>query len=70
MLNKAINGKILTVTDGGELIIADASPAGYKQLAKAKVLNKPCWTMPVLANGKIYCRSQPGDLVCLDVKGP
>ena len=39
------------------------------ELARAKVLEGDCWVHPVLANGKIYCRSHQGDLVCLDVKG-
>ena len=32
------------------------------------VLNGRCWTVPVLANGRIYCRNAAGDLVCLDVR--
>ena len=35
---------------------------------RAQVLGGKCWTTPVLANGKIYCRNVKGDLVCLDVK--
>jgi hypothetical protein len=26
--------------------------------------------VPVLANGRIYCRNAAGDLVCLDVRAP
>jgi outer membrane protein assembly factor BamB len=63
------DGKILHLTDGGELVVADATPDAYRELARAKVLSRSCWTMPVLANGRIYCRNNKGDLVCLDVSG-
>jgi outer membrane protein assembly factor BamB len=63
------DGKILHLTDAGELVVAAAAPDAYRELARAKVLGKSCWTMPVLANGRIYCRNSKGDLVCLDVSG-
>jgi len=31
------------------------------------VLQGKCWTTPVLAGGRIYCRNAAGDVVCLDV---
>jgi outer membrane protein assembly factor BamB len=61
-------GKLLFTKPEGELVVAEASPDGYKELAKAKVLEKPAWTMPVLLDGRIYCRSNGGGLVCLDVR--
>lgn len=63
------NGKIIGLSDKGELIVAEASPAGFKPISSAQVLGGKCWTTPVLANGQIYCRNQKGDLVCLDVSG-
>jgi outer membrane protein assembly factor BamB len=63
------DGKIVALADGGKLIIAAASPDGFKQLASANPVKGRCWTMPVLANGRIYCKSnKEGHLVCLDVK--
>ena len=61
-------GKLVILDEKGELVIAEASPAQYRELARAKVLNGRCWVMPVLANGRIYARSNNGDLVCLDVR--
>ena len=65
----AAGGKLILFTHKGDLLVADASPAGFKQRAKAKVLGGLCWTAPALANGRIYVRNTAGELVCLDVKG-
>ena len=54
--------------DGGELLVVEASPAGFKQLARAGVLSGKCWTVPVVANGGAYCRSHGGDLVAVDLR--
>ncbi len=63
------DGKIVAMIDGGRLLVADASPDGYRPVARAKVLDGRCWTYPVLLDGRVYCRSHEGTLVCLDVKG-
>jgi outer membrane protein assembly factor BamB len=62
------DGKIIGLSDKGELMVAEASPAAFKPISRAQVLGGKCWTMPVLANGRIYCRNAKGDLVCLDVR--
>jgi outer membrane protein assembly factor BamB len=61
-------GKLLLTTFDGDLVVAEADPGGYKELARAKVLEEPCWTVPVLSGGRIYCRGKGGTLVCLDVR--
>jgi outer membrane protein assembly factor BamB len=61
-------GNLLVMTERGELLLAKAAPDRYTELARAQVLTGTCWTHPVLANGRIYCRSHEGDLVCLDVR--
>jgi outer membrane protein assembly factor BamB len=61
-------GKLVVLDEEGELVIADAAPAGYRELARAKVLDGRCWAMPVLANGRIYARTNTGEMVCVDVR--
>jgi outer membrane protein assembly factor BamB len=62
--------KLIILSDKGKLAIAEASPTGFKQLSSAQILTGKCWTVPVLANGRIYARNNPGgQLVCLDVSG-
>jgi outer membrane protein assembly factor BamB len=64
------DGKLITQADGGELAIVQAAADGYHELAKAAPLTGQCWTMPVLSNGVIYCRSnKEGQLVAVDVSG-
>ena len=62
------DGKMVLMSDKGELAIAEASPDSYMELARTKVLGGLCWTVPVLSGGRIYCRNHEGDLVCVDVR--
>ncbi len=65
----AVGNKLVALTGKGELIVAEATPTAFKPLARAQILGGRCWTVPVFANGRLYCRSLPGDLVCLDICG-
>lgn len=48
---------LVALTDRGELVLAEASPEGYKELARAEVIDGKCWSSPALADGKVYVRS-------------
>ncbi len=63
------DGKLVGLSEKGELIIADPDPAEFKPISRAKVLTGKCWTTPVLSNGHIYCRNAVGEVICLDVSG-
>jgi outer membrane protein assembly factor BamB len=65
----AADGKLIYLTERGELVLAAAAPARYTEIARAQVMRGTCWTQPALANGFIYCRSHEGELICLDVRG-
>ena len=64
----AANGKLIVLTRDGELLIGKATSSGFEPTARAQVLSGKCWTVPVLANGRIYCRNVEGDLVCVNVR--
>ena len=66
----AADGKLIALSEKGELSVAQASPEGFRPAARAKVLGGKCWTVPVLSNGRIYCRNAAGEVVCLDVRKP
>jgi outer membrane protein assembly factor BamB len=63
-------GKLsLILTTKGDLILADVSGKGFKELGRATVLKGKSWTMPALAGGKVYARNADGEMVCVDVSG-
>jgi len=64
----ASNGHLLVLTESGELLVIKATPTAYTEVSRAKVMGGTCWTHPVLANGRLYCRNSQGELVCLALK--
>jgi outer membrane protein assembly factor BamB len=58
--------QVLALSDKGEIVLFNADPKGYKELARADVLDGKCWTTPILVDGKIYARSTK-EAVCVDV---
>ena len=64
----AADGKLIVLSERGELIVAPVSATAFKPTARAQVLGGKCWTVPVLANGRIYCRNSAGNIVCVDVR--
>lgn len=64
----AVGSRLIVLSETGKLVLADAAPSEFKQLANASVLTGKCWTAPTLANGRVYCRSADGDVVCVDLR--
>ncbi len=58
---------LIILSESGELSIAPASSKSFHTIAKAKILDGKCWTVPVLSNGFIYCRNAIGEFVCVNV---
>lgn len=65
----AVGGKLLVLTEKGDLVLAEASPDGYKELGSAHVIEARAFTAPVFANGRVYVRNTIGDVVSLDLSG-
>lgn len=61
-------GRLLLLTESGELIVAPATPQGWSPTARGKVVDGKCWTVPVLSGGRVFCRSIEGQLVCIDCR--
>ncbi len=61
--------KLIVLGDRGDLAVVAASPREFREISRTKVLDGKCWTMPVLSNGRIYCRNSRGALVCVGVRG-
>jgi len=62
----AAQDKIILL-DQGVLTIFPARPDGFELLLQQQVLGGKCWTAPVLANGRIFCRNASGEVVALEV---
>lgn len=62
-----VGDKVVATSDKGEIVVAEAKPDAYKEVARKDVLDGKVWSYPVLANGKIFARSTV-EGVCLDVK--
>ena len=56
---------VLALTDKGELVQVEPTPAGYKEISRAKVVTGKCWSTPTVANGRIFVRSTK-EGACLD----
>ena len=66
----AVDKKLLILTTDGNLLLAEASPEGCKELNRAPAMIKgECHSAPVLANGRVYCRNLEGEAVCMDFGG-
>ncbi len=62
-----VDGKLIVLSDKGKLMIAEASPEGFKEISSAQILKGKCWTPPAFSDGKVYARTATGDVVCVDL---
>ena len=62
------HGKLMVLTETGELLLVEATPEAYRELARATVFDAgPCRAQIALANGMLYARDQK-QLKCFAVK--
>ncbi len=61
------DGHLIVLSERGKLALVEATPAAYNEVASFQALEGKCWTMPTLANGKLYLRNQKS-LVSFDLK--
>jgi outer membrane protein assembly factor BamB len=61
--------KLLIQKTDGQLALAAADPAAYRELATAHIASGPTRALPALSRGRLYVRSGSGggELVCLNV---
>ncbi len=50
------DGRLLLLTDEGELALADCSPNAYRERARAAILAAPVRAYPALSGGRLYAR--------------
>jgi len=59
-------GKLFLTTMNGEVIIVDASPAGFKELGRATIM-ETTRQAPALANGFLFVRDDK-EVICIDAR--
>ncbi|MCK5149036.1 PQQ-like beta-propeller repeat protein [bacterium] len=72
--------KIIMIEGEGNLKVIEANSNQYTLVSQTEIFKlgnwqkyprsqpNTCWTMPVLANGKLYIRTTYGQLTCIDMK--
>jgi hypothetical protein len=64
----AADGINLAFTESGDLLMFEPNTQGYKELARASILDKsPCRAPFALSGGKIFARDS-AKWICVDVK--
>jgi outer membrane protein assembly factor BamB len=61
------DGRLIILGESGRLALAEATPEEYKEISSFEFSRKKCWTVPVLANGRLYVRDEE-KIVCYDLR--
>lgn len=61
------DGHLFILGEDGKLALATATPDRYEEKARFRFSGNRCWTVPVVANGKLYVRDEE-TLVCYDIR--
>jgi outer membrane protein assembly factor BamB len=63
------DGLMIALGDRGQLVLAEATPTAYVEKARWQALDGVCWSVPVLANGRLYLRNE-STLLAVDLLNP
>jgi len=64
----ATNDHLVVLNSTGTIVVAEASSARYRELARCSLPRNQYWTPPALAQGKLFVRNLTGDLFAIDVR--
>ena len=62
------DGRLIILGESGTLALAEATPEDYRELASFSFSTKKCWTVPVLASGRLYVRDEE-KIASYDLRG-
>jgi outer membrane protein assembly factor BamB len=48
---------LLALADDGQIVVVEAVPDAYKEVARFKAVSGKCWSTPALSNGHVFVRS-------------
>jgi hypothetical protein len=61
-----VEDTLVLLSENGELVLVDAIPEKFQELANFQVLSgKDNWAPPTYSNGRLHCRSSDGEWKCL-----
>jgi hypothetical protein len=61
-----VGNHVLALAENGDLILVEATPKSYNEVARTKAVSGKCWNNAAVSNGRIYARSTK-EGVCFDV---
>jgi outer membrane protein assembly factor BamB len=59
---------LIVLSDQGTLLLVEATPDAYTELARFQAMEGKAWTAPALADGRLYLRDHD-EIVALEMKG-
>ncbi|MEZ0386134.1 MAG: PQQ-binding-like beta-propeller repeat protein [Verrucomicrobium sp.] len=62
------DGHLIILTSTGELVLAKPMPGKLEILQRVQVLPGKGYVLPVLSHGRLLCKNNVGDVVCLDLR--
>lgn len=63
-----VNNKLLALADDGQLVLIEAVPTAYKEIARVQAVTGKSWSTPAFSDGRVYVRSAK-EGICLDLAG-
>jgi outer membrane protein assembly factor BamB len=63
-----VGDRLIALAEDGHMVVVEATPEGYKEIARTRPFTDKCWTTPAFSDGKIFVRSI-SEGVCYDVSG-
>ena len=63
-----VGDDLVALADDGRVVVVEATPEAYREVASAQVLDGKCWSTPAFSDGRLYLRSTE-EGVCLDLSG-
>jgi outer membrane protein assembly factor BamB len=62
-----IDDRLLVLGENGRLALVECNPKEYRELARTRPFRDRCWTLPVLADGRLFLRDRR-EVLCLDLR--
>jgi outer membrane protein assembly factor BamB len=62
-----VDDRLIVLGENGNLALLEANPNDYVELARARPFRDRCWTLPVLAGGRLFLRDQK-KVLCLNLR--